>query len=242
MQDNFKITTEVFEGPLDLLLSLIEKRKLLINDISLAKITDNYIEYVKANSFSIKQSAHFILIASTLLLIKSKSILPNLELTEEEQQSIEDLELRLKMYKRIKEIEPSISNMFMKSPSFFKQHKTPDIVIFAPSNQITLTSITDNIKSVLKNLPKFERMKKAIVRQVISLETMIIDLTKRIQAGINMSFKEFSKGTSKGEKVNIIVSFLAMLELVKRGVIEVKQEGDFDDIHMETKNVGTPNY
>jgi chromatin segregation and condensation protein Rec8/ScpA/Scc1 (kleisin family) len=130
----------------------------------------------------------------------------------------------------------------MKTPSFFKQQKTPEVVVFAPSNQVSLANITENIGAVIKNLPKFEKMKKAIVRQVISLETMIVDLTKRIQAGINMSFKEFSKSAGKGEKVNIIVSFLAMLELVKRGVIEAKQHDDFDDIHMETKQVGTPNY
>jgi len=243
MQDKFKIETEVFQGPLDLLLSLIEKRKLLINDISLAKITDDYIEYIKnVDEFSLGQSSHFILIASTLLLIKSKSLLPTLELTIEEEQSIEDLELRLKIHKRMKDVEPKIEEMFMASPSFMREPSKQEVSMFAPSKQINIENISEFAKNVIKGLPKFEKTKKAIVKNVISLETMIQDLTKRIQHGINMSFKEFSGSTSKGERVNVVVSFLAMLELVKQGIINVKQDADFEDIHMETKELGTPSY
>jgi len=83
---SFTIKTESFEGPLDLLLDLIEKRKLYISDISLAKVTDDFIEHIKnIGGIEIGESAHFILVASTLLLIKSKSLLPELALTEEEQ-------------------------------------------------------------------------------------------------------------------------------------------------------------
>src|SRR4051812_32375972 len=100
----FLVKHEQFEGPLDLLLSLIEKRKLFINDISLAKVADDFINHIKNfEQFPIGESANFILIASTLLLIKSKSLLPTLQLTEEEQGSIEDLETRLKIYQRIKD-------------------------------------------------------------------------------------------------------------------------------------------
>ena len=85
MNTTFKIKTEAFEGPLDLLLNLIEKRKLFINDISISKVADDYIAYIKnLNKFPIRESANFILIASTLLLIKSISLLPNLHLSEEE--------------------------------------------------------------------------------------------------------------------------------------------------------------
>ena len=94
--EHYKIKLDGFEGPFDLLLDLIEKRKLHINDISLSKVTDDYISHVKSiQHFPIALSANFILIASTLLLIKSKSLLPALQLTEEEQMSIEDLENRL---------------------------------------------------------------------------------------------------------------------------------------------------
>src|SRR3989344_4019754 len=96
MPEDFKVKVGQFEGPLELILDLIEKRKLHISDLSLSQIADEFIEHTKSyEDFPISDSADFILIASTLLLIKSKSLLPNLSLTEEEQESIEDLENRL---------------------------------------------------------------------------------------------------------------------------------------------------
>ena len=95
-QHSFAIKTEVFEGPLDLLIDLVERRKLLINDISLAAVTDEYIEHVsRMQERSLSGTAHFVQLAATLLLIKSKSLLPVLELTDEEEHAIEDLEERL---------------------------------------------------------------------------------------------------------------------------------------------------
>jgi len=242
MSEEFKISTEVFEGPLDLLLSLIEKRKLLINDLSLAKITDDYIEYVKnCGEMSMSANSHFILVASTLLLIKSKSLLPTLELSEEEEQSIEDLERRLKVYKRMKAIEPKIAEIFFKNPSFPRRQIVSKEVVFAPSRQISSTKLKEIIESILKVLPKIEKISKAVIDKVISLEEMINKLTDRIKAGINMSFKEFSEFNNE-EKGNIIVSFLAMLELVKEGVIETKQHTHCADIEMQTCELDTPNY
>jgi segregation and condensation protein A len=80
-----------------------------------------------------------------------------------------------------------------------------------------------------------------VVQKVVSLEDMIGNLTTRITSSLRMSFKQFT-GEHKGEKVNVIVSFLAMLELVKNGVLHVTQEKHFDDIVMETKEVGVPRY
>jgi len=242
--EHYIVKTEVFEGPLDLLLHLIEKRKLLINDISLAKITDDYIEYVKndENTFTIKDRANFILVASTLLLIKSKSILPNLDLTDEEEESIHDLELRLKIYKRVKDTEPFIQEKFGKQISFFRQEpKRNDTVLFSPSPKISLDSIKELIASVIQNLPKTEIRPKAILQKVISLEEVIGNLANRIKASLSMSFKEFSN-FGKADKVNIIVGFLAMLELVRQGAIEAQQEAKFGDINMQTNNFGTPKY
>src|SRR3989338_7957035 len=110
---SYIVKTGSFQGPLDLLLDLIEKRKLPISEVSLAKVADDYIAYVKTLSeFPIAMSAHFILVASTLLLIKSKSLLPNLALSEEEQGSIEDLERRLRLYKRARELGRHIRSIF----------------------------------------------------------------------------------------------------------------------------------
>ena len=87
MDSAYKVQLPIFEGPLDLLLDLIEQRKLLINDISLAKVTDDYLAHIKEQgNFSLPGAAHFILVASTLLLIRSRSLLPSLALAEEEEE------------------------------------------------------------------------------------------------------------------------------------------------------------
>src|SRR3989344_4122925 len=109
---SFTVKQEHFEGPLELLLDLIEKRKLFVSDVSLAKVADDYISYVKnLSEFPVADSAHFVLIASTLLLIKSKSLLPNLDLTTEEQVSIEDLEHRLRLYERMRKLSRSLGSL-----------------------------------------------------------------------------------------------------------------------------------
>ena len=239
---SFKIKTTVFEGPLELLLSLIEKRKLFINDIALAKVTDDFIAYVKNfESFPIADSANFILIASTLLLIKSKSLLPTLDLTEEEQSSIEDLEARLKIYARMKELSLHIKERFGKDMIFAKENNKIEVKVFSPHPKMTLPNLVVAMFDVIKNFPKKEALPKAIVRKVVSLEEMITNLTERITSSLKMSFRQFA-GVGKAEKVSVIVSFLAMLELVKQGVISVAQEQKFDDIKMETVTVGVPKY
>lgn len=238
----FTIKTQSFEGPLDLLLDLIEKRKLFISDISLAKVTDDFIAHVRAfEHMPMGESAHFILIASTLLLIKSKSLLPELSLTEEEKGDIQDLEMRLKIFKRIKDASIHVQKLFGAEMIFTQSATRSMQPVFAPAPEFTLEKALYSLKDLINRLPKKENLPKHVVQKVISLEDMIGTLTTRITSSLRMSFKQFT-GEHKGEKVNVIVSFLAMLELVKDGVLHVTQERDFDDIQMETKEVGVPRY
>ncbi|MFA6552068.1 MAG: ScpA family protein [Candidatus Paceibacterota bacterium] len=238
---DFTVKTEIFEGPLDLLLSLIEKRKLFINEISLAKIADDFIAYVrKVDQFPIADSAEFILIASTLVLIKSKSLLPSLSLSEEEKGDISNLEERLKIYKRMKELSLHIKEHFGKQIIFESEGRRIELV-FSPDQNMTKENFWLSIKEVLKNLPKKEFLPKVVVDKVVSLEKMIESLTERIKSSIKMSFREFSK-MGKESKVNVIVSFLAMLELVKQGIVNVVQENKNTDIMIETVDINTPRY
>jgi segregation and condensation protein A len=240
-ENQFKIKTETFEGPIDLLLNLIEKRKLMINEISLAKVTDDFIAYLQSREvYSIKDTSEFLVVASTLLLIKSRSLIPSLNLTEEEKTDMRDLELKLKIYKKIKDLSTQIKNNFGKHILFFPNTRKSEPV-FSPDALMTKENISAAIFDVIKNLPKFEIKPQVKVAKVISLEEMITNLTDRVKSSLKMSFKDFS-GMGKAEKVNVIVSFLAMLELVKQGIIEVNQKEKFDDIHMETKHVGVPSY
>lgn len=248
MDEKYQIKTPVFEGPLDMLLSLVEKRKLFISDISLAQVADDYMAYVKnLDNFPIADSAHFILIASTLVLIKSKSLLPNLSLSEEEQQSIDDLETRLSEYKKYKTLSEHLRQRFGIYISYLPSRQWRHApIFFSPGNQTTISKIYEIIKLVIADMPKTEVVSKAVVEKVISLEEMIENLTRRITANLKMSFKDFSglsgKIGIKQNKLAVIVSFLAMLELVKQGIIQVRQDRGFQDIEMETQQMGVPSY
>lgn len=232
MESSYNVKTHIFEGPLEMLLSLIEKRKLFINDISLAQVADDYISHVKnLENFPIAETAHFILIASTLVLIKSKSLLPTLSLTEEEEQSIDDLEYRLKQYQKYKALSRHLRERFGIHVEYLRLPSKDKIVVFTPDKNTSVARIFETIKTVIVQIPKKEFVPKAIVQKVISLEEMMDNLAQRITQSMKMSFKDFS-GHGKTEKVNVIVSFLAMLELVKQGVIHVRQETEFSDIEI----------
>ncbi len=238
----FTIRTQTFEGPLDLLLELIENRKLFINDVSLAKVADDFISYVKEmGNIPIEESAHFILIASTLLLIKSKSLLPQLVLKEEEEGDIRNLELRLKIYKRIKEASLNVQKLFGKEVIFTQSRIRMIEPIFSPDPRYNLNLSLKLLKDIIGRLPRNEKLPKITVKKVLSLEEMINTLTRRVTSQLKMSFREFTKD-HKDNKVNVIVSFLAMLELVKQGLVNVTQYGNFNDIEIETKEVGLPKY
>lgn len=239
---SFSVKTSVFEGPLDLLLELIEKRKLFISDISLAQVTDDFIAHLKSfDNLPMGESAHFILVASTLLLIKSKSLLPGLNLTEEEQGDIHDLETRLKIYQRIKEASKHVQKLFGGEMIFPQSQSRRIDPVFTPDPQFTIEKALFSLRDLINRLPKKESLPKTVVKKVVSLEDMINTLTTRITKHLRMSFKDFA-GEHKGNRVNVVVSFLAMLELVKQGILHVSQESTFGDIHMETKEVGVPRY
>lgn len=242
MDTDFKVKTGTFEGPLELLLELIEKRKLHIGDVSLSQVADDFIAHTKSyDDFPMADSADFLLIASTLLLIKSKSLLPNLELSEEEKGSIDDLEKRLELYKKYKDASILLSKIFGERPLRFAEEKKNIYSVFAPTQEITIDNLLKSIQEVLHNAPKTENLPKVSVAKTISLEEMIESLRTRVEKSIRMSFREFS-GLGRSDKVTVIVSFLAMLELVKQGLLRAEQQNHFDEIDIESEGVSVPTY
>lgn len=240
METIFAVKSGTFEGPLDLLLDLIEKRKLHISDVSLSAIADDYMAHVeKLSEFPMADTASFVLIASTLVLIKSKSLLPTLTLSEDEQGSIDDLELRLKIYKEFREISKKIENIFGRNIIYSGLSNKRFDPIFSPPPGLNIDQLKNAMHDVLKNLPIKDEPVKTTVRKIISLEEMMESLSQRIQSGLKLSFKNFA---NKEERMNAIVGFLAMLELVKRGIIAVRQDKNFEDIEMAHNTPGTPNY
>jgi len=248
----YKVKAPTFEGPLELLLSLIEERKFFVNEISLADVTNDYITYIKSLSLNvgvqhlqnnnekhIADVSYFILIAATLILIKSKSLLPGLQLTEDEEDKISNLEQRLKLYQIIKNASMEVKNRFGVSVIFSPIERVWSDPIFSPDPAVNTLSMLTSVTSVLNNVPKEAvKLPEVEVKKMISLDEMIQSLTERMQDAINMSFKDFSKShgsRDEGEaKVHIIVSFLAMLELVRGGIIDVIQSNSFGDILINT--------
>ncbi len=228
----FAIKTEVFSGPLELLLSLIEKRKLLINDISIASVTDDYIRYVsmiEQNQF--KETAQFVTLASTLLLIKSKSLLPVFSLTDEETESIEDLQYRLKEYQIFKDAGKSLENIFGNNISYERKYIQATEPFFITDKYTKVQSLNESIKEVLTRLPKKTSKPKVRVQKIISLEEMISKLRNRVEQQFKFGFTDFTENSK--EKNIIVVGFLAVLEMVKQGNVMARQTSSFTEIEIE---------
>jgi segregation and condensation protein A len=239
----YQIKTGGFEGPFGLLLDLVEKRKLFINDVSLAAVTEDYLNYMNRlgglQSFSPAEIASFVFVASTLILIKSKSLLPNLNLTAEEEGDIKSLEERLRLYEIFTKLGGNIKTNFGKRIIFAPLERKNDVLVFLPDNQITKESMMGFAKDVLGGMPKKVFLPEVEVKKVISIEEMIGKLTERIQSSLQTSFKTFTgRAQTREEKVFVIVGFLAMLELVRNGILNVVQDNSFEDIMISKQELG----
>lgn len=239
------VKTSVYEGPLDLLLELIEKRKLLINDISLAAVTDDYIAHVNAMpELPVGETAEFVALAATLLLIKSRSLLPTLSLSEDESRDIKELEYRLALYQIIKEAARGTGEALRQAPLWEGSAPEPEpLFIFDPS--VTAASLRAAAQALIDGFPATLALPKVAVKKIVSLEEVIEKLATRVSSAFRLSFKEFAgvdKARDAEAKHGVIVSFLAILELVKQGIIKAHQNDHFSDITLESDAVSTPSY
>lgn len=226
----FEIKTDTYEGPFEVLLDLIESRKLLVNELALANITEDFIQHVRAQeSFPVEETAHFIHIAATLLLIKSKSLIPDLALTEEESEDVEDLKRRLAAYEKVREASRELASIYGRRVMVSAGDRIPEVV-FSPSRDLTRDSLAEAMARILKAREAVEELPEARVKPLVTIEEMMDRLAKRVQSAMQLSFKEFS-GDVK-EKVEVIVSFLALLELMKQGTVEAEQHNEHGDIHI----------
>lgn len=237
----FSVQTEVYSGPLDLLINLIEKRKFLVNDISLTAVTDDYMAYVaRFENNPLRDMADFIVLASTLLLLKSKSLLPVLELTDTEEDSVDSLEKRLRYYQIFRNAARDISQTFGKHISYEKQYVANSKPLFITDRHTDLDSLSDAMRSVLSHLPKKVEKPKVQVQKVVSLDTMISRLKDRVEKQFQFNFEEFTK--NEKERSTVIVGFLAVLELVKQGNLLVNQSARFHKIEIESTESVAPRY
>lgn len=231
----FQFKQEKFEGPLELLLELIEKEKLSISEVSLAKIADEYVKYVKSlEKIDPESLAEFLVVAAQLMLIKSRSLLPQLELTEEETASIEELESRLKEYQKIRKAAQEIKKVELQKKFIYTREAYLGMEpIFYPPRGLTVKKIAAALAAFLKTLPKIEKLAEEKIKRIISLEEKISQIRTFLQEKVERAFSEIVKGA--GEKTEIIVSFLALLELARQKFLDLHQEKLFEDIILKKK-------
>lgn len=236
----FTVRTPAYEGPLELILELIEKRQLSVSELSLAQVTDDYINHVRSQAaFPMEDAANFIGVAATLLLIKSKSLIPELELSQEEEEDVEDLKDRLKQYELVRDAARELGRIFGRNVMVSAGEREPEPV-FAPSRDISLANLERALRESLAALEKEEKLPEARVRPLVTIEEMMDRLTSRVQTALTLTFKEFA-GTA-AERVEVVVSFLALLELVKQGIVDVQQYGAFQDITITNMSGSMPRY
>ena len=247
MTDTFAVRVGEFEGPLELLLELVEERELSINQVSLATVADNFIEHInKLPQAGMNVLGNFVVVASTLILIKSISLLPTLAVTGEEEEQIGDLERRLKLYQLIRQLVPLLKTA-LGGPMIYYRDPRSRVVnpVFSPTGEITLLTLSETMARLIRELPKVDVLPTTTVKKLISIEAVIGDLTRRVQSALSMSFQDFIKDKSvdwRKEKINVIVSFLALLELFKQGLVNITQVDHFSDIKIETRDSNTPRY
>ena len=230
---NYELKIEKFSGPIEKLLGLIEEKKLEITELNLAEVTADFLNYVKRiENIEPRFLADFVVIAAKLLLIKSKALLPNLQLTEEEEKDIKDLENRLKIYRQFKPAidhlkELSERNKISISQPLFSRRP----IIFYPSENLKIGELHKAIKGIFGNFKQFQNETKIIKSSLITLEEKIEEIVSRL--GIeSFRFEELTKEKPRSE---IIVLFLALLHLLAKQSIRVEQKEKFSDI-MINKN------
>ena len=225
-----KVVLEQFEGPLDLLLKLIEKDKLVITEISLAHITNQYLNYIEESKELIPEEiADFLLIASKLIYLKSKHLLPDFNLEDEDDAS--SLEEQLKIYRQYYDASQSINRILNKERISYiriKPYKLEKIKEFIPPQKLTKKVMKETFKIVLNSIEKIIELPQKIIAKAISIGERIKDIKELIRNSNKLSFQDLVK--KKDNKMETVISFLAMLELIKQRELIVKQDKLFGDL------------
>lgn len=227
---NYRFQLEQFEGPLDLLLGLIEKEKLDITQVSLAEIADQFLAYIDNNeNINLEQLSAFLSVATRLILIKSRALLPILTFTEEEEESIQDLEEHLRLYHIFREQAKKIEGMLALSTiSHTRESFLGSKSVFYPPKEIDAHDLKDILVSLIGSLDPIVSLPEKELKTIISLEERMLEFKAALTKRVESSFHELIGSTS--ERLDVIISFLAVLELVKQRYLSAKQEATISAI------------
>jgi len=227
---------EKFEGPLDLLLQLIEREELSISEISLSKIADQYLESLKAVvERDPDELADFLVVAAKLLLIKSRELLPSAAPLEEDGPS---LETQLKMYKIFWEAAQKLEALIKKKRRIYFRDKLPASIAprFAPPPSVTMEKMHAVFLDVLVKITPIIKYPEERMKKVVSIQEKIDRIRGLMDKTPTMRFHEILDGSS--DKTEVVVNFLALLELVRSRVVNAEQSEEFGEIVISRLNGG----
>lgn len=229
-----KIKIEHFEGPLDLLLQLIEEQKLEITQVALAEVTEQYIEVLNQSTkeqIKAEELADFLVIASRLLLIKSRALLPFLDWGSDDE--AEELTRQLKIYKEYLEACKVIQKIISQKHFSFSRQKllTFEEIGFAPPPKLVASRLSVIFSEIILSLQPILDLPTEVVKKTVNIAEKIAQIRQKIYQQATTRFSEILKEAK--DKTEVIVSFLALLELIKQKTVAVKQDKVFDDIMIE---------
>jgi len=228
----YQIKLEQFSGPLDLLLSLIQEQQLDISQVSLAKVTDQYLAYLDEHKdLPAHDLADFLTVATKLLVIKSKTLLP--QLADDEEDSAEQFEAQLRMYKEYLEASKKIEAILAENNYTFTRERLPVDFRpkFSPPPKLAVSDLTSVFEEIIKRIEYITQLPEKIMQRIVSLKEMVGDIRSALLKAQKISFRDvLAKAKNKSDAV---VCFMALLELIRSGEAAVNQKGIFDEIEVE---------
>lgn len=223
---------------MDLLAQLIETNKLEITEISLAQIADQFLAYLKNKpTVGLEELADFLAVAGRLVLIKSRSLLPYLEVTAEEEGDIQNLKEQLAEYQRYRELAKEVRAL-ARSPAVCHSRgylKNIEPVFYFPP-KLKTASLAAALENLLQTITLPQRIPQARAIDIVSLEQKLAEVAQTLKNSTGLKFSQLLKSDQAEEKV---VTFLSVLELLKQGRLQTKQEKNFAEITLICQNQPT---
>jgi len=234
----YTVRLDQYEGPLDLLLQLIEAEKLDISEISLAQVTDGYLRLVEENpDLPPEELADFLVVASRLLLIKSKLLLPYLQPVDDGDGGLA-LEEQLRIYKAYLDASRVIERLVGKRRFMYVHDKLPQAEIgFSPPKILKPGQMHELFAAVSRRLEPIVKVQKQTLERIVSIHDKIRQIKEFIARTKRTSFRSLIQASTS--RLEVIVSFLALLELVKQRTVSVAQSERFDDISITRLDAAT---
>lgn len=224
---------EKFEGPLDLLLQLVEQEELAITEVSLSAVADQFVAYVREGKGKIptEELADFLVIAAKLVYMKSKLLIPSLADAELEEGP--DLATQLRLYQQFVVASREVNRLWVSDAVCFARERRPVRTLertFSPPIDASPEILSELMRVVIERLTPIKKLPEAAMKRVITIQDKISELADRLRKAVSFHWSSlWGRGKDKTEQV---VSFLALLELVKQRVVNVKQDALFEDIEI----------